>query len=148
MVLLQGTRAVLRPLLDFVKLFAESQAKEDLQVRAYGTCLCVPVHSVREGSLPKGCSNVAACPSKSSCPLRSDRFLQKGQSSEHMQRLLERLCGMSVEGFSCRQDMEEEFDKIFSDTTSAGQNILSPETSYQPFWPFWQGAVGLAQKQP
>ena len=40
MVLLQGTRAVLRPLLDFVKLFAESQAKEDLQVRADGSCLC------------------------------------------------------------------------------------------------------------
>ena len=36
MVLLQGTRAVLRPLLDFVKLFAESQATEDTQVRANG----------------------------------------------------------------------------------------------------------------
>ena len=33
MVLLQGTRAVLRPLLDFVKLCAECQAQEDKQVR-------------------------------------------------------------------------------------------------------------------
>lgn len=80
----------------------------------------VPVNSVHEGLLPKGCSNVADCLSKGSWPLQGDRFLQKGQSSEHMQRLLERLCGMSVDGFSCRHDMEDEFDKIFTETTSAG----------------------------
>ena len=44
-----------------------------------------------------------------------------------MQRLLERLGGMSVDECSCRQDMEVQFDEIFNDMTSAGETLLSPE---------------------
>lgn len=47
-----------------------------------------------------------------------------------MQRLLEKLNGLSVDGYSCRQDMEEEFDNIFSEITAAGK-----ETNFPAFLP-------------
>lgn len=43
-----------------------------------------------------------------------------------MQRLLERLNGLSVDGYSCRQDMEEEFDHIFSEINAAGKKTNFP----------------------
>lgn len=50
-----------------------------------------------------------------------------------MQRLLERLNGLSVDGYSCRQDMEEQFDNIFSDIVAAGKKTNFPAV-WQESW--------------
>ena len=50
-----------------------------------------------------------------------------------MQRLLERLSEMSVDRYSCRQDMEQDFHKIFGDLTFAGETTLSPDTTCYAF---------------
>ena len=51
--------------------------------------------------------------------------MQKAQSSELMPRLLKKLAGLSVDGYSCRQDMEDEFDQVFGDASTGG-NMLFP----------------------
>lgn len=65
MVVLQGTQAVLRPLLDFVRLFAESQAEENMPVSEFAA-------SVREFQTAQ---NLQQSVFVESCLPRSDYFL-------------------------------------------------------------------------